>query len=123
MRASLRRGVFVLSAIFFSLTLQQLPAQTGNSGTIDGTVTDSTGAVVPGAMVTITNPVSGYTRTATSDSAGNYQFPNVPFNPYHLTVTATGFASYVQDVEVRSSVPVKVSSALKVGGAFNHCNG
>ncbi len=71
--------------------------------------------MVPGATVTITNPVSGYTRTATSDASGNYQFTNVPFNPYHLTVTATGFASFVQDVDVRSGVPVKVNSALKVG--------
>ena len=115
MRASLRRGVLVLSAIFFLFTLQQLPAQTGNSGTIAGTVTDSTGAVVPGATVTITDPVSGYTRTATSDASGNYQFTNVPFNPYHLTVEAKSFASFVEDVDVRSGVPVKVTSALKVG--------
>ena len=59
MRASLRHGVFALSAIFFSFTLQQLPAQS-SSGTITGSVTDSTGAVVPGATVTILNPVSGY---------------------------------------------------------------
>ncbi len=115
MRASLRRGVFVLSAIFFVFAARQLPAQTGNSGTIAGTVTDSTGAVVPGATVTITNSVSGYTRTAISDASGNYQFANVPFNPYHLTVTATGFASFVEDADVRSGVPVKVNCALKVG--------
>jgi hypothetical protein len=116
MRASLRRGIFALSAIFFVLTLQQLPAQTGNSGTITGAVTDPQGAVVPGATVTIANPVSGYTRTATSDASGNYQFSNVPLNPYHLTVSANGFSSFVQDVEVRSGVPVKVNSALQIGG-------
>ena len=73
--------------------------------------------MVPGATVVITNPVSGYTRTTTSDASGNFQFANVPFNPYHLTVTATGFASFVQDVDVRSGVPVKVNSALNVGAA------
>src|SRR5271163_3986843 len=113
MRALLRRSVFLLSAIFLVFTPQQLPAQ-GNSGTITGLVTDSTGAVVPGATVTILNAVSGYTRTAKTDGAGNYQFQNIPFNPYHLTVKAAGFASLAQDVAVRSPVVVKVTSALEV---------
>jgi hypothetical protein len=115
MRASLRRSVFLFFAIFLTFTAEHLPAQTGNSGTITGTVTDPQGAVVPGATVTINNPVSGYTRTSTTDAAGNYQFANVPLNPYHLTVQATGFAPAAQDVEVRSGVPVKVSSTLKLG--------
>ena len=55
-----------------------------NSGSISGTVTDPSGAVVPGATVTVENPVSGYLRTAKTDSAGRYQFSNLPFNPYHL---------------------------------------
>ena len=45
--------------------------------------------------------------------SGNFSFPNVPFNPYHLTVTAAGFASYAQDIEVRSSVPLDLKIALK----------
>jgi hypothetical protein len=113
MRASLRRGVFALSAIFFGTLLPHLVAQS-TSGTITGSVTDSTGAVVPGASVTILNPVSGYTRTAKSDGSGSYQFQNIPFNPYHLTVKAAGFASFAQDVEVKSPVVVKVASALNV---------
>jgi hypothetical protein len=117
MRASLRRGVFALSALFFSFAVQQLPSQTGNSGSISGTVTDSSGAVVPGATVTILNAVSGYTRSVTTDSSGDYQFPNVPFNPYHLTVSAAGFSAMAQDVVVRSGVPVKVTSALNVEAA------
>ncbi len=114
MRALLRRSVFVLPGIFFALYLQPLPAQSGNSGQISGTVTDSTGAVIPGAAVTILNPVSGYTRTAATDGSGNYQFSNVPFNPYHLTVKAAGFNPLAQDVDVRSGVPVKLSVSLKV---------
>ena len=53
----------------------------GNSGSINGTVVDPTGAVVPNASVEIHNAVSGYDRTTTSDNAGNFSFPNVPFNP------------------------------------------
>ena len=114
MRASLGRSGVVLSALLF-LTSGYLRAQTGNSGSISGSVTDPTGAVVPGATVTINNPVSRYTRVAITDSAGNYQFSNVPFNPYHMTVQAAGFAPDVQDINVGSVVTVKVKNLLKVG--------
>jgi hypothetical protein len=86
-----------------------------NSGSIAGIITDPSGAVVPGATVTINNPVSEYTRTATTDDAGHFSFPNLPFNPYHLTVNHTGFSSYARDVEVRSTVPENVSIKLAVG--------
>jgi hypothetical protein len=88
----------------------------GNSGSINGTVLDPTGAVVSKATVEVQNPVSGYSRSVTTDSSGKFEFTNVPFNPYHLTVTAPGFATYVQDVEPRSSVPVTVSVKLQVSG-------
>ena len=121
MRASLRRSGVVLSAFLFGISALFpfissgfVLAQSGNSGTISGSVTDSSGAVIPGATVTIVNPVSGYSRSATTDGTGNYEFPNIPFNPYHLTVKAAGFSSMAQDVEVRSGVPVKVASTLQV---------
>jgi Carboxypeptidase regulatory-like domain/TonB-dependent Receptor Plug Domain len=91
-------------------------AQTGNSGIIKGTVADPSGAVVGGATVTIHDPVTGYERTTTSDASGNFSFSNVPFNPYHMSVTATNFAPYVQDVEVRSSVPLDLKVALELAG-------
>ena len=90
-------------------------AQTaGNSGSISGTVVDPTGAVVPNATVQVHNPVSGFDRTTTTDSAGRFTLPNIPFNPYHLKVTATGFAAFAQDVEPRSAVPVNLNITLKV---------
>jgi hypothetical protein len=82
---------------------------------ISGTVTDPSGAVVPNATVEIQNPVSKYDRSTTTDTSGRFHFPNLPFNPYHLKVNATGFAPYAQDVEIRSDVPVDVSIKLKVG--------
>src|SRR5450432_2633578 len=118
MRSSLRRRVFVVFVFFLASSLGVLVAQTsGSSGTIAGIVTDTTGAVIPGATVTIHNPVSGYSRTATTDGSGSYQFSNVPFNPYHLTVDANGFAAQAQDVDVRSSVPVGPKISLSVGMA------
>ena len=90
-------------------------AQSGNSGSIEGVVKDPSGSTVAGATVEISYPVSGYTRTATTGSDGSFRFTNVPFNPYHLVVTATGFSSYTQDVDVRATVPVAVQVSLKIG--------
>src|SRR5580698_1229496 len=118
MHTSIRRGIFAIFAIIFSFSISGLWAQSaGSAGTIYGTITDSTGAIVPGATVTITNPVSGYSRSATSDHEGHYQFTNLPFNPYHLAMSVTGFSPYSQDVEVRSTVPVTVKNVLGVGAA------
>jgi Carboxypeptidase regulatory-like domain len=118
MHTSIRRGIFALFAIIFSFSISGLSAQSaGSAGTIYGTVTDATGAIVPGATVTIANPVSGYGRSATSDQDGHYQFTNLPFNPYHLAVSVAGFAPYSQDVEVRSTVPVTLKTALAVAGS------
>ncbi len=89
----------------------------GGSGTLNGTVLDPSGAVVANATVEIHNPVSGYDRTSTTDDKGNFSFSNVPFNPYHMTVTAAGFAESAQDVEVRSAVPSSVKVSLQVTGS------
>jgi hypothetical protein len=107
-----------VTALALSLAVSIASAQSvGNSGSIDGNVTDPTGAVVPNATVEIHNPVSGYDRVANTDKSGSFQFTNVPFNPYHLTVTSQGFAPYVQDVEPRSSVPVTVNVKLQLESA------
>jgi len=106
--------ILLLLLGFFGLTFgtaARPAAAGGTAGEIDGTVADPSGAVVPGAAVTIRNPVSGYERSATTDNTGGFQFINVPFNPYHMTVIATGFGAYVQDVDVRSAIPV----TLKIG--------
>ena len=92
-------------------------AQGANSGTISGTVSDPSGSVIANATVTIHNPVSQYERSTTTDSSGNFSFTNVPFNPYHLSVTVNGFSSYAEDVDVRSVVSITLKIALKVAGA------
>src|SRR5215472_407685 len=91
--------------LFFTLVIfAALPAlanQTGTSGSVTGTVVDPSGAVISGATVEIQNPVSQYDRTTTTDASRSFNFINVPFNPYHLTVTSAGFTSMAQDVDVR----------------------
>ena len=86
MRQFLRSILFSLLILVCSAAFSRLDAQS-NSGSISGTVTDSTGAVIPGAVVSVQNPVSAYSRSATTDGAGHFRFSNLPFNPYHLTVT------------------------------------
>ncbi len=109
-----------LSAVCFIIVWAGISgyAQTGgNSTSITGTVLDPSGAVVPSATVEIHNPVSALDRSATTDSSGRFSIPNIPFNPYHLSVTAAGFARYAQDLEVRSTVPLNLQINLKLEGS------
>jgi len=119
MLASYKKSLRAAFMVFFCLALGfHASAQSvGNSGSINGTVVDPTGAVVAKATVEIRNPVSGLDRSTTTDAAGKFAFTNIPFNPYHLVVTAEGFAATVQDVEPRSAVPVSVAIKLKVSGS------
>jgi hypothetical protein len=107
----------MLFALCVLSTMPVVQAQSGNSTNVTGTVTDPSGAVIPGAAVTIHNPVSGFERDTTTDASGNFAIANVPFNPYHMTVSATGFAAYAQDIDVRSSVPIAVKISLQLAGS------
>jgi hypothetical protein len=115
------RGILQISAALFVIAIfllcVKVSAQTASSGSIQGIVTDPTKAVVPGATVEIRNPVSGFVRSATTDASGHFTIPNVPFNPYHLTITRQGFSPYSQDIDVRSSVPVNLNVALNLKAA------
>ena len=111
----------LFAAFLFILSLSLLrgaSAQSGGSSTsLTGTVTDPTGAVVANATVEIRNPISGFSRTATTDSGGKFSIPNIPFNPYHLAVNGPGFSPYAQDVDIRSVVPVNLNITLQVKGS------
>ncbi len=101
--------------LYLTLGLVAASAQSGGSSTsVSGTVVDPSGAVVAGATVEIQNPVSHFDRTTTTDGSGKFTIPNVPFNPYHLTVTLTGFSPQAKDIEVRSVVPLNLSISLQV---------
>jgi len=108
------RRLAVLAGALGLAAVMAAAQSVGNSGSVNGTVLDPTGAVVAGAKVEIRNPVSGFDRTTTTDNAGTFAFTNIPFNNYHLSVTAAGFIAQAQDVEPRSSVPISVSVNLAV---------
>jgi len=113
--------VFVLGLVL-SFAAGPAKAQMGNSGSIEGVVKDPSGGVVAGATVEISYAVSGFHRETATGSDGSFKFTNVPFNSYHLAVTAGGFENYAQDVDVRSAVPTTVQVSLKIGTAVQTVN-
>ena len=105
------------------LACLRLDAQSlGNAGTINGTVTDPSGANVPAAKVTLSNPVSGYTQAVTTGSDGAYRLVNIPPNSYHLQIQAAGFATFTDDVTIRNSLPIQLASKLSLGTAARTVN-
>ncbi len=94
----------------------------GNAGTINGVVNDPSGATVPGATITAVNPVSGYTQTAKSSANGEFRLTNLPPNPYHLVISASGFAQFTGDVIIRNAVPIDIHPNLSLAGAATTVN-
>src|SRR5215831_10135320 len=95
----LRRCVTGVVAIM-GLTMSAQAQSLGNAGTIEGTVVDQTGASVPQAHVRLSNAVSGYSQGVMSAQDGSFRLVNIPPNPYHLQVSASGFNTFTQDVSV-----------------------
>src|SRR6185295_11003967 len=87
----------------------------GGAGTVQGTVKDPTGGVMQSVQVRISNPVSGFSRTVSTDATGRYVFSNLPPNPYHITVEAQGFQTLDRDVDVRTGVPITLDLTLALG--------
>jgi hypothetical protein len=83
---------------------------------VRGSVTDPSGAVIPGATVHLTNEVSGLDQTVRTDSTGQFVFANIPFNPYRITVSADGFANLSKNFEIRSVVGIALNLVLNVTG-------
>jgi Carboxypeptidase regulatory-like domain len=102
----------VLLAIPFSLHAQQY------SGTINGTVTDSTGAAIPGATITLTNTGSGAAVVQHSDGQGNFTFAQLPIGTYDIHVTQGNFKEFVENgVVVHTSTNTQVPVVMQVGAA------
>ena len=74
-------------------------------GSVGGSVTDTTGAAIPGAQITLVNTASGTTYNGVSTSAGVYRFPDLDLGTYNLTVTSPGFKS-----AVRTGVLVQINT-------------
>lgn len=86
-------------------------------GSVVGTVTDQTGAVVPEAAVTIANLSTGQTREAKTDAAGYYSIPNVQEGTYDLSFKKSGFRAHLEKgVAVSINSVTRVNASMQVGG-------
>src|SRR5438094_767864 len=70
-------------------------AQTNTAG-LSGNLTDETGAVLPGAQITVTNTATGISRTVPTDERGRFVVPQLPPGPYELKATMSGFETLIR---------------------------
>ncbi|HEY6183142.1 MAG TPA: carboxypeptidase-like regulatory domain-containing protein, partial [Terriglobales bacterium] len=109
------RLVFVLSLIIGLAGTQFLFAQGTDLGTIRGTVTDSTGAVVPGAKVTVTDMGTGSMRETATNSQGDYQIFGLSSGTYRVTVANAGMTTVqVNGIVVNGSAVASANATMKV---------
>ena len=101
------------SLLLVCLSLPSL-AQT-ITGTISGDVTDTSGAVVAGATITVENLGTSQKRTATTSTSGNFSVPDLAIGKYKVTATAAGFKTLVQTIEVLAGAVVNAEFKLPVG--------
>ncbi len=117
MHSMVRRAIiFTLAAILVAAP-SSLFAYAASTGLVHGVVTDSTGAVVPGATVVLSNSISQFTRTVKSGADGSFIFTNLPYNKYRLSIKMPGFSNFTSDVDVQTSVAITVPAMLTVSVA------
>jgi hypothetical protein len=97
------------------LALLALPLFAQSTSSIVGTVKDSSGAVIPGATVTLTNPATADKRTAVTEGNGGYRFMNIPPASYRLEVELKGFKHLTRDVVVQVESSVLIDAVLEIG--------
>ena len=120
-RATLRSGLLGLSlaglAVISCLVAPPEASAQAVSGTILGTVKDATGAVVPGATVTVSHTGTGFSRSLVTDTHGEYNAPSIPTGAYSVTAEITGFKKVSKtNVLVGVDQKVRIDVALEIGG-------
>ncbi len=109
------RKMFALLALMAVSTFAMGQAITTSGGAIQGTITDPTGAVVPGATIVVTDPSTGYTHTLKTDKAGIYVLgPLVP-GTYTISVSAPNFEAVKETTTVRIGTVASGSIKLTLG--------
>jgi hypothetical protein len=106
--------MIALTALYPSSTRAQV---TNATGTIQGTVTDSSGSAVPGAKVTLTQPSTGSSKVITATGSGYYSAGSLVPGQYTVTVESGGFAKTSEDLTVRVGVSTNGDVKLGVGAA------
>jgi len=115
-QSALWRLCVVFSLTVLTALMPRHVAAQAVSGTIVGTVTDSSGAVVSGAKVTLVSEETGLSRTLTTDSHGEFQAPSMPTGSYTVTAEAQGFKlASVSNLQLSVDQRVKVDLKLEIG--------
>src|SRR6266566_38356 len=118
-----RKGLLTLSALvlFAYLPGSGIPrvyGQAAATGAILGTVTDPSGALVPGATVTTTDTRTQQTKTATTNAAGYYDVESLAASTYDVTIKMEGFRTFVsQGVKIDPNQRMELNSTLQLGSA------
>jgi outer membrane receptor protein involved in Fe transport len=113
----MRKSIYLLcmAVLLLSFGSSDAFAQATASATIQGTITDKSGAVVTGAQIVAKNKATDVTRTAASDETGSYRFELLPVGVYTVTVTKTGFGAFTQTIETLVGQTATVNAELKPG--------
>src|SRR5215475_14497715 len=117
-RATLRGILSSLVTLFVLLIAGASSTLAQSTASLSGTVTDSTGAAIPGATVTVKNQATGVESTITTDTAGVYLFPTLSIGTYRLEIKATNFQGVVlTDIQLQVASAQVRDVQMKVGQA------
>src|SRR5262249_17604963 len=112
----MRRGIFFALPVTLLFVSATLLAQV-TSSSIFGTVTDTTGAVVPGVEIKVTQQETNFTRTVLADESGKYLFNALPLGTYRVEVSAQGFKKFIQiGIVLEVNRNARVDPVIEVGG-------
>lgn len=104
--------LFILSLIL--AFAYPLAAQSG-AGSIQGTVTDATGAVIPAATVHVVNTATGTVNDTKANDSGFYQIPGLFTGSYHISITAPGMTTYTGSIELLVAQTAIINPVLTIG--------
>ena len=114
----MKRIVGLLLTAVAGLLVCSVAWSQGIFSTITGTVQDPSGAVIPGAQVTLTNAASGTVRQTTANAQGYYTFASVPVGTYNLDVTSAGFQKFeLKGIQLGGGELRNINASMKVGAA------
>jgi hypothetical protein len=117
-RFAVRTAVSCLAAVLMLSSLGAIPGHAQVTGaTLSGTITDPSGARIPGAQISVTNAATAITQEFRADSAGYYAAPNLAPGAYEIRVTAAGFSTTTSTVTLAVGAQQEINIQIKVGAA------
>jgi hypothetical protein len=109
------RVIFACAVLILSFHASAALGQVA-TGQISGRVTDTSGAVLPGVDITVTQTATGITRQTVTNESGQYTIPSLPLGPYRITAALQGFRTFVQEgITLQVNANLVVDPALTIG--------